>query len=48
MEKDEDILSTGELREIYESDNAAGDCDCSFCREYRRRVKESKESQEIK
>lgn len=36
----EDKLTLEDLREIHESDNAGGDCDCSYCREYRRRIKE--------
>jgi hypothetical protein len=38
--RDEDRLTTEELKEIHQADNAGGDCDCSFCREYRRRIKE--------
>ena len=46
MRDDEDVLSNGELREIYESDNAGGDCDCSYCREYRRRLRDKEEAEE--
>jgi hypothetical protein len=31
---------TSELKTIYENDNAGGDCDCSYCREYRERMAE--------
>lgn len=39
----ESELTFEELREIHEIDNSGGDCDCSFCREYRRLVKERDE-----
>jgi predicted amidophosphoribosyltransferase len=33
-----DKIPISELLKIYESDNMGGDCDCSYCREYRRRL----------